>query len=94
MWPTLLTELLPSLRKQIATSTGQRRFLFMRYRDTEYEVFQTANPTGWKWKVRLDDNRTRVGSGFSRGHSVGLAQRAIDKALPAEHAAKAESGTR
>lgn len=54
----------------------------MRYRDIEYQVVQTANPTGWKWTVQLDDERTRTGTGISRNHAIGLAQRAIDKALP------------
>ena len=56
----------------------------MRYRETEYEVFQTTNPIGWKWTVKLDERRTLTGSSFSRGHAVGLAQRAIDKALQTE----------
>ncbi len=55
----------------------------MRYRDIEYQVVQTACPTGWKWVVHLDDTRTRTGSGFNRTHAIGLAQRAIDTALPA-----------
>ena len=55
----------------------------MRYRDTEYQVVQTAAPTGWKWTVQLNDERIRMGSGYSRTHAIGLAQRAIDKALPA-----------
>jgi hypothetical protein len=53
----------------------------MQYRDTEYQVVQTSNPTGWKWTVQLDEERSRTGSGFNRTHAIGLAQRAIDKVL-------------
>jgi hypothetical protein len=31
--------------------------------------------------VQLDEKRIRTGSGFNRIHAIGLAQRAIDKAL-------------
>jgi hypothetical protein len=50
----------------------------MKYREIEYQVLQTA--VGWKWTVQLG-NLKKTGSGFSRGHAIGLAQRAIDKAL-------------
>jgi hypothetical protein len=53
----------------------------MQYREIEYQVVQTANPTGWKWTVQLDENRSRTGSGFNRTNAIGRAQRAIDKAL-------------
>jgi hypothetical protein len=55
----------------------------MRYRDTEYQVVETSSPTDWKWTVQVDDERTRTGSGISRTHAIGLAQRAIDKVLSA-----------
>ena len=61
----------------------------MQYRDTEYQVVQTANPTGWKWTVRLDESRTRIGAGYSRTNAIALAQRAIDRALPAGEKASA-----
>lgn len=54
----------------------------MRYRDVEFEVVQTASPTGWKWTAHLGENRTRTGtSDHSRNHAVGLAHRAIDRAM-------------
>jgi hypothetical protein len=59
------------------------RFNFMRYRETEYQMVQTSSPTGWKWTVQMDDKRTRTGSGITRAHAIGLAQRAIDKILSA-----------
>jgi hypothetical protein len=55
--------------------------VFMQYRNTEYQVVQTASPTGWKWIVRLDQNRSRIGSSSRRTTAIALAQRAIDKAL-------------
>jgi hypothetical protein len=54
----------------------------MQYRDIQYQVVQTANPTGWKWTVQLDDQGTKTGNAYSRAAAIALAQRAIDKALP------------
>jgi hypothetical protein len=51
----------------------------MKYKDYEYSVVQTANPTGWKWTVRLDETRTKVGTEFSRAAAILFAERAIDK---------------
>ena len=55
----------------------------MKYREIEYQVVQTANPTGWKWTVHLDGKRTKTGAGYSRASAIALAQRAIDKAVQA-----------
>jgi hypothetical protein len=54
----------------------------MKYRGIEYQVVQTAIPTGWRWTVQFDNERTRTGTGYNRTHAIGLAQRAIDKASP------------
>jgi hypothetical protein len=35
----------------------------MEYRDTEYQILQTANPTGWKWTVLFSGQDIRTGSG-------------------------------
>jgi hypothetical protein len=56
---------------------------FMEYRGTEYQIVQTANPTGWKWTVQAAGRRVRTGSAFSRVRAIALAQRAIDKLLSA-----------
>jgi hypothetical protein len=53
--------------------------LQMEYQGFEYTVVQTANPTGWKWTVRLTNNRTRSGIAFSRVSAIKLAQHAIEK---------------
>src|SRR5215204_336829 len=46
----------------------------MKYRDTEYQILQTANPTGWEWIVPFAGTQIRSGSTY-------IAQRAIDKLL-------------
>lgn len=53
----------------------------MNYKGIEYSVLRTANPTGWKWTVFLDETRTRSGSAHSRAYAVLEAEYAIDKAL-------------
>jgi hypothetical protein len=52
----------------------------MRYKGYDYNVVQTANPTGWKWTVQLDETRTKVGSASSRDFAILFAKRAIEKA--------------
>jgi hypothetical protein len=53
----------------------------MQYRDTEYQVLQMANPTGWKWIVLVGGQQIRAGTGYNRAGSIALAQRAIDNLL-------------
>jgi hypothetical protein len=53
----------------------------MQYRDTEYLVVQTANPTGWRWTVLVAGQPIRAGTGYNRASAIALAQRAIDKLL-------------
>jgi predicted RNase H-like HicB family nuclease len=53
----------------------------MDYKGFEYSVVQTANPTGWKWVVRLDEMRTKVGTAYSRASAVRFAELAIQKHL-------------
>ena len=50
----------------------------MRYKGYEYNVVQTANPTGWKWTVRLDETRTKMGTAFSRDSAIVFAERTIE----------------
>jgi hypothetical protein len=54
----------------------------------EYSVVQTANPTGWKWTVQLDETRTKVGSAFSRASAILFAERTIEKAARLKTAAR------
>jgi hypothetical protein len=52
----------------------------MEHKGFEYSVVQTANPTGWKWTIQLDEKRTKVGSTFSRASAINFAKQAIEKA--------------
>jgi hypothetical protein len=56
----------------------------MEYKGIQYQVVQTANPTGFKWVVHLDETRTRTGESFSRKAAMLDAERAIDKVLKAK----------
>jgi hypothetical protein len=60
----------------------------MRYKGYEYSVVQTANPTGWKWTVQLDETRVKVGSAFSRASAILFAQRRIEKEAKLKTAAR------
>lgn len=51
----------------------------MEYKGIEYQVVQTANPTGWRWTVWMDERQPKTGEGHSRTAAVALAQIAIDK---------------
>ena len=53
----------------------------MEYRNTEYHILQTANPTGWKWTVLFAGTHIRTGAAYNRASAIALAQRAIDKLL-------------
>ena len=53
----------------------------MEHKGIQYQVVQTANPTGFKWTVHLDENRTKTGVSSSKGNAIFNAVRAIDKAL-------------
>jgi hypothetical protein len=53
----------------------------MDYKGIEYEVLQTANPTGWKWIVHLDAGRRKSGISFSKPMAITSAKHAIKKAL-------------
>ena len=51
------------------------------HKGVQYQVVETASPTGWKWTVQLADGRTITGVSFSRGHAIFYAINAIDKVL-------------
>ena len=51
------------------------------YRGVQYQIVQTANPTGFKWIVHLDATRTRTGTAHSMKAAIIDAQRKIDRAL-------------
>jgi hypothetical protein len=53
----------------------------MEHKGIQYQIVQTANPTGFKWIVHLDETRTRAGTFYSRKSAIFGAEHAIDKAL-------------
>jgi hypothetical protein len=62
----------------------------MEYKGIEYEVVQTANPTGWKWIVRLDADRRKSGISVSRMMAITNAKRAIEKKVRVKVLARAK----
>ena len=62
----------------------------MEYKGIEYEVVQTANPTGWKWIVRLDADRRKSGISVSRMMAITNAKRAIEKTVRVQVLARAK----
>jgi hypothetical protein len=55
----------------------------LQYKGVEYRILQTANPTGFKWIVQLEETRTRTGTSASMRTAVLDAQRKIDRELKA-----------
>jgi hypothetical protein len=53
----------------------------LEYKGIEYQVVQTANPTGYKWLVHLDAAVTRTGQSFSMKSAIQDAQKKIDRAV-------------
>jgi hypothetical protein len=53
----------------------------MKHRDIEFSVVQTACPTGWKWTVYFDVNRTKTGASHSRISAIIDAHWRIDRDL-------------
>jgi hypothetical protein len=56
----------------------------MEHKGIQYQIVQTANPTGWKWTVQIDDTSTKTGTSFSKGNAIFKAVAAIDKVLAAQ----------
>jgi hypothetical protein len=55
----------------------------MEHKGIQYQVVQTANPTGWKWTAQLDQGRTKTGVSSSKNSAIFDAVNAINKALGA-----------
>jgi ABC-type branched-subunit amino acid transport system substrate-binding protein len=53
----------------------------MECKGIEYQIVQTANPSGWKWTVFLDATRMRTGESHNRSLATIEALHAIDKAI-------------
>jgi hypothetical protein len=58
----------------------------MEHKGVQYQVVQTANPTGFKWIVYLDANRTKTGVSHTIKFAILDAQRKIDQFLKAQKA--------
>jgi hypothetical protein len=56
------------------------------YRGVQYQIVQTANPTGFKWIVHLDATRTRTGTAHPMRAAIIDARWKIDKVLRAKKA--------
>jgi hypothetical protein len=69
-------------------TANKRLVVLVEHKGIQYQVVQTANPTGFKWTVHLDDSRTKTGVSYSRGNAIFHAVRAIDRAVSASAKAK------
>jgi hypothetical protein len=52
----------------------------MEHRGFQYQVVQTANPTGYRWTVQLDASCEKTGTSYSRGNAIFKAVCVIEKA--------------
>jgi hypothetical protein len=53
----------------------------MEHKGIQYQVVQTANPTGFRWTVQLDENKTRTGVARAKGTAIFHAVSFIDRAV-------------
>jgi hypothetical protein len=60
----------------------------MEHKGIEYQIIQSAHPSGWRWTVHLDDGHTKTGVSSSRQYAIYDATNAIEKALSAPPKAK------
>jgi hypothetical protein len=51
-----------------------REYERMEYRTIQYQVVQTASPTGFKWTVHLDEVQTRTGVSHAMKSAVAEAK--------------------
>jgi hypothetical protein len=53
----------------------------MEHKGIPYQVVQTASPTGFRWTVEFNSNRTRIGTPAPRENAIFQAVCVIDKAI-------------
>jgi hypothetical protein len=53
----------------------------MEYKGIQYQVVQTANPTGFKWTVHIAGRPPKAGITRNRDLAIRLAEIAIDGAI-------------
>ena len=59
----------------------------MEYKGIQYSIVQTANPTGFKWTIILEEGRTKSGEAPTMKAAASDAERKIDDHLRrAKHA--------
>jgi hypothetical protein len=85
-FPMVLKSLKPDMASTsfalpAAFASNRKAGEFLDYKDIEYQVRQTASPSGWKWTVFLDATRTRTGTSPTKADAVQDAERAIDNAI-------------
>jgi hypothetical protein len=51
----------------------------LEHRGIQYQIVRTANPTGYRWTIYLDGNRTRSGACYSKEAAVYEVKRTIAK---------------
>jgi hypothetical protein len=56
----------------------------MEHRGMQYQIVQTANPTGFRWTVQIDANRSRTGTSLSKGNAIFRAVCVIERAVGAK----------
>jgi hypothetical protein len=66
----------------------------MEHRGKEFQVVQTANPSGWRWMVQVNTSMSRTGTSYSKGNAIFKAVNVIDKALAMGNKHDLEHGTR
>jgi len=49
------------------------------YKGIEYKIVRTANPTGYRWTIYLDENRTWSGRCYTTEDAVYEVKRAVAK---------------
>jgi hypothetical protein len=55
--------------------------IMQQHRNVEFSIVQTSCPTGWKWTMFLDADRTKTGHSYSRDSAIVDAQQKIDSIL-------------
>jgi hypothetical protein len=53
----------------------------MEHNGVEFQVVQTAGPTGWKWSFKIPGKRMKTGRAASRALAILYARTAIEKAI-------------
>jgi hypothetical protein len=60
----------------------------MQHNGVEFEVVQTASPTGWKWSFQIPGKRIKTGRATSRALAIIFARTAIEKAIKVKRLSK------